>query len=192
MKDVSNRVFIQHIRLPYREYLLENISETGLGVTKEKLENISDVVSTFRMGIDVAINKIVGENLFNRNNPHYYSKIIVDMIIPKQKDEIFYRLQRKEASEFDYIQAPENERYETIENFYHTTHFESNTYPDTDHNYDHNNYEVEVYYNKKLVWKKHYDNLDRNNRVPNTDVLVYASEIIRDLDNNPNPTYSLI
>ena len=192
MKDVSNKVLIQHIRLPYREYLLENISELGSGIAKERLENISDVVSTFRMGIDVAINRIVGENLFNRNNPHYYSKIIVDMIIPKKKDETFYKLQRKEASEFDYIQAPENEKYETIENFYHTTHFESNTYPDTDHNYDHNNYEVEVYYNKKLVWKRHYDNLDRNTRIPNEDVLEYASEILKDLKDSPEPPYSLI
>lgn len=192
MKDVSNKVFIQRIRLPYREYLLENISEPGPDVTENDWENRGDIVSTFRMGVDVAINKIVGGNLFNRSNPHYYSKIIVDMIIPKKKDETFYKLQRKEASEFDYIQAPENEKYETIENFYHTTHFESNTYPDTDHNYDHNNYEVEVYYNKKLVWKKHYDNLDRNTRVPDEDVLEYAREIIEDLDNNPEPTYSLI
>ena len=188
MKDVSNKVFIQHIRLPYKEYLLENIAVPDLNNVGAE----ESIISTFRMGIGAAINKIVGENLFNRNNPHYYSKIIVDMIIPKKKDETFYKLQRKEASEFDYIQAPENEKYETIENFYHTTHFESNTYPDTDHNYDHNNYEVEVYYNKKLVWKKHYDNLDRNNRVPSGDVLEYASEILKDLKDNPEPTYSLI
>lgn len=191
MTDVNNKVFVQHVRLPYREYLLKDILglEPGIDISEK---NSAGVISTFRMGVDIAISHIVGENLFSKDNPRYFSKIIVDMIIPKKMDEAFYKMQRTEASDLDYIPAPEGEKYETIENFYSETHFEYNTYPDTEHDYDHNNYEVEIYYNKKLVWKKHYDNLDRNTGIPDADVLVYAKEIIEDLENNPNPNYLVI
>lgn len=182
MEKITNRIYYQETRLPWRDkYLeeLENKNEDGI------IEDFDRGFSLYSIAIDtLKKGREKGENDF------YYTKGIFNIVIPKYMNENYY-----ERFKF---------KDETIEDFYNTgliglgggTDYST---IDFSSNSDHDVYEIFVIYNHKgLVLHKTYDfdslprspyslcSVDTHTGELREDILKIADEIIRDLKESPN------
>ena len=182
MEKITNRIYYQETRLPWRDKYLEELEN------KSEDELICDFGHGFT-AYSIALN-MFKEKREKGEADFYYTKGVFNIIIPKYMNEYYY------------------ERYkfgdETIEDFYNghlvTLFGERENTEDLLSNVNHDVYEIFVVYNHKyLVLHKTYD-LDSLSKSPNDpngvdaysgelreDILKIADEIIKDLKENPNP-----
>ena len=180
MEKITNRISKIETRLPWRDKYLERIES----------KNDGDLIFDFGQGFNaywVAID-MLRKRREAKEADFYYTRGILDIVIPKSMDEGYYKRNRSGEEE-------------SIEDFYGVPHITfGGGEGDLLSNVNHDVYEIFVVYNHKyLVLHKTYD-LDSLSKSPNNpngvdaysgelreDILKIADEIIKDLKENPNP-----
>lgn len=183
MEKITNRIYYQETRLPWRDKYLEELEN----------KNEDRIIEDFDRGFSlysIAIDTLKKDREKGKED-FYYTKGIFNIVIPKYMNESYYEIYKFGD--------------ETIEDFYNTGLIglgrgKDYSTIDFSSNSGHDIYEIFVIYNhKSIILHKTYD-LDNLPRSPYSlssvdthtgelreDILKIADEIIKDLKESPNP-----